>query len=100
LRGNGPQWCVGYRFTGPDGVVIFEGDDFGCSPMHAIDSDDCLRGILCFLTLRPGDTDADYFADYTETQREFAATDAEALSTWAMEADGECDAELFVELNK
>jgi hypothetical protein len=32
------------------------------------------------LILRPGDTDADYFADYTDGQRAFCAAHAEALA--------------------
>ena len=60
--------------------TIFAGDDFGPSPIHADDSDESVRALLSFLTLRPGDTDADYFADYTERQRQFTEEHAEALS--------------------
>jgi hypothetical protein len=74
---------LGYQLKGPDGEVIFEGEDFGCSPMHAIDSNEALRGILGFLTLQPGDTDDEYFEDYTPEQMEFAETHAEELSLWA-----------------
>lgn len=65
---------IGYELRDPAGEVLFRGDDFGPSPMHADDSDDALRALLGFLTLRPGDTDAEYFADYTDRQREFAAS--------------------------
>ena len=78
------KYIVGYEFTRPDGHVLFHGEDFACSPLHAIDSDECLRGILTFLTLRRGDTDADYFEGYTPEQREFTETDAEELSLWSM----------------
>jgi len=74
---------LAYRFTGPDGEVIFEGADFCCSPLCAIDSDDCLRALLGFLTLQPGDTDEDYFDAYTDRQLEFAEGDAEYLGLWA-----------------
>jgi hypothetical protein len=88
---NGPQQQLGYRltmhdnYTGPGcapsyRTVIFEGEDFGCSPMHAIDSDDALEGIMSFLTLRPGDTDEEYFASYTPSQLEYCDQHAEALS--------------------
>lgn len=74
------QWYIGYEFCGPDGTVIFTGEDCGVSPMHAVDSDDALRGLLVFLTLQPGDTDTEYFADYTEAQMAFAeSTDCEWL---------------------
>lgn len=60
-------------------VSLFQGEDFGCSPMHAIDSDACISGIMSFLTLRPGDTDAEYFAEYTELQRAYCRDHAEYL---------------------
>ena len=76
---------LAYEFRTPSGEVLFEGADYGCAPGHAIDSDDALRGLLGFLTLKPGDTDADYFTDYTEAQRAFAEGDAEELQMWSLE---------------
>jgi hypothetical protein len=87
---------LGYELASPDGKVLFTGEDYGCSPMHAIDSDDAVRGVLFFLTRRPGDTDADYFANYTPEQMVFAKGDAEALSMWAME---DADAPAFINLD-
>ena len=58
---------------------IFAGDDFHCSPLHAIDSDECLRGLLGFLTLRTGDVEIWYFKDYTDKQRAFMEAHAESL---------------------
>ena len=77
------KWIVGYEFVGPAGVVLFKGQDFSCSPLHAIDSEECLRGILSFLTLRRGDTDADYFDTYTAEQLAFAEGDAAELALFA-----------------
>ena len=76
-RGAGmmARTCIGYAFCDPSGAPIFEGDDFGPSPMHADDSDETLRGLLGFLLLRPGDTDREYFDDYTPAQRAFATSD-------------------------
>lgn len=74
-----------YRFQGPDGKIIFEGADFHCSPMHAIDSDAAVRALLSFLTMQPGDTDAEYFESYTQEQLDFASEHAEALSIYALE---------------
>ncbi len=51
--------------------VIFAGDDFGCSPMHADDSLASVAALLGFLTLRPGDTDREYFDKYTPNQMEW-----------------------------
>lgn len=74
-RTRGGRTCIGYTFSDPSGAVLFAGEDFRPSPMHADDSDATLRGLLGFLTLRPGDTDAEYFADYTPAQLAFAASD-------------------------
>lgn len=77
---------VRYSFEEGDGTVIFEGNDFWCSPVVAIDSDAAVRSLLCFLTLRPGDTDRDYFAAYTPRQWAFVEADAEALAMHAYES--------------
>lgn len=66
---------IGYELRDPSGAVLFAGSDFGPSPMHADDADATLRGRLGFLTLRPGDTDAEYFAEYSPAQLAFAASD-------------------------
>jgi hypothetical protein len=68
------------RWRAKPAVVLFEGEDFGCSPLHCIDSDDAVAGIMGFLTLRPGDTDSEYFAEYTPEQLEFCSQHAEWLS--------------------
>ena len=58
------------------GKVIFEGDEFGPSPSFAWDSDDSVYALLDFLTLQPGDTDDEYFQDYTPEQLEWVAGDS------------------------
>ena len=80
------QTVIAYRLS-HGGRTIFEGDDYAGSPMHADDSDATLRGLIAFLTLQPGDIDAEYFADYTPEQLAFARTDAEALSSWAEDSE-------------
>lgn len=62
------------------GKVLFSGSDFAGSPGHAIDSDETMEGLMGFLTLRPGDTDREYFADYTREQLRFCDNHAEALA--------------------
>jgi hypothetical protein len=74
-----------YELRDPSDGVVFAGADFSCSPLHAIASDESLRSLLGFLTLRPGDTDADYFRNYTERQLKFCRENAETLSIWADE---------------
>lgn len=75
---------IGYRLTSPSGQVIFEGEDIGNSPLDAMDSDETVRAILRFLTLRPRGTDRDYFAGYTPEQMEFVNSDAERLAIYAL----------------
>lgn len=58
---------IGYRFT-DKGIKIFEGKDFRPSPMYAIDSLESVYSLLGFLSLQDGDTDSDYFKDYTPDQ--------------------------------
>ena len=78
LRYEFSQTDVGSRKS----HVIFEGSDFSGSPMDADDSLVTARGLLRFLTLRPGDTDDDYFANYTPEQHDFARQHAETLSIY------------------
>lgn len=62
-----------------EGRVLFSGSVAG-SPLHAIDSDETMEGLMGFLTLRPGDTDREYFENYTQEQLNFCAQHAEALA--------------------
>ena len=39
-----------------------------------------LPGLLAFLSLKPGDTDPEYFEGYTPEQLEFARQEGESLS--------------------
>jgi hypothetical protein len=68
--------------------LVFKGDDFHGSPLHAPDSLDTLEGLLAFLTLRPGDTDPDYFARYTPRQLAWSCgTRCELLSLIRLELE-------------
>lgn len=69
------------------GEIVFEGNDFGCSPLHAVDSDATVAALLTFLSLRPGDTDADYFDSYTAKQLDWACRHGEELSLYAYELE-------------
>lgn len=51
--------------------IISEGDDFRPSPMFGIDSLDAFVACLGFMTLKPGDTDKDYFKDHTKEHMNF-----------------------------
>lgn len=74
-RTRNGRTCIAYELRDRAGCLLFAGDDFCPSPLHADDSDATLRGLLGFLTLRPGDTDAEYFANYTPAQLAFARSD-------------------------
>jgi hypothetical protein len=78
------QECMGYRLTqlhaDKSKTVIFEANDYGRAPGDTEDGNGTVVGIMTFLTLRPGDTDADYFKDYTPEQTAFASEHAEWLS--------------------
>lgn len=80
---------LSYAFFAPGSdKPLFEGDDFSPSPMTVIDSDEALRCLIGFLTLRLGDTDKEYFKDYTDEQLEFAqGNDIEELQMFGMEED-------------
>ena len=69
---------LGYRLASR-GSVLFEGTDFEAGWGCTADSDEVVRGIMGFLCLRPGDTDAEYFQHYTEEQLNFCNEHAEAL---------------------
>jgi hypothetical protein len=86
--GMGKAICI-YSLVSPDGDEIFNGADLHCSPMHDPESDDSIRALLGFLTLRPGDTDADYFDSYTPEQLAWAKSgDCEDLALWYAGEDG------------
>jgi hypothetical protein len=86
-RENYGHEYLGYRFIAPDGTVLFQGTDFGVPYGTDTTSDTVLRDLLGFLTLKPGDTDDEYFDKYTEQQMAFAQGDAERLSIYSMEPD-------------
>lgn len=80
---------IGYRFTAPGGKVLFQGRDFGCPRQIAVDSDEMLRNLLHWFLLRPGDTDEEYFKDYTPEQFEFAeGSDANVMALDYGDEDG------------
>jgi hypothetical protein len=70
------------------GEVIFEGDDFSSGVGDMVDYAHAARGILGFLTLRPGDVDSEYFDGYTPAQIEWRDEFAEYLALYSMEPEG------------
>jgi hypothetical protein len=77
---------VRYIFESPTGERIFEGDDFGASPMHDTESLESAKALLGFLTVRDGDTDSEYFDNYTARQLEFRDSfECESLQLYTLE---------------
>lgn len=78
------QTRLAYRLR-DRGETIFAGEDFCGSPMHADDSLDTIAALLGFLTLKPGDTDPEFFAEYTERQLDWVQSGrAGELTMWAL----------------
>lgn len=85
------QSIIAYRLTQHDAgkrTVLFDGADFAGSPMDADDSDATVLSLMNFLTLKPGDTDDDYFKGYSDVQRAFCDAHADALSVEAFSRFG------------
>lgn len=64
-----------------DGKVLFHGDDYKPAPAHSVDGIESMIDLLGFLTSQPGDTDREYFKNYTAEQMEWStSTECEHLS--------------------
>jgi len=78
-RGEFGKAQIAYTFKTPEGKVLFQGNDF-YNPEYVPEDKDSAISLLGFLTLKPGDTDQDYFKDYTPEQLEFSnSMDCEML---------------------
>ncbi|MPZ67524.1 MAG: hypothetical protein GEU83_19195 [Pseudonocardiaceae bacterium] len=73
---------MGYRFLHGQ-ELVFAGDDYAIPAHQTVDSDDAVRALLGFLSLRQGDTDPEYFDCYSERQREWADHYGEELALHA-----------------
>jgi hypothetical protein len=70
------------------GQIVFDHEEIALSPCDASDSDAAFGSVLGWLSLKPGDTDADFFEDYSDPQIEFAESFGEHLSLEAVELEG------------
>ena len=77
------------RENGNKSIILFKGEDFACSPMHGVDSNETVKSLMGFLILRPGDTDQEYFDSYSVGQLAYCNKHAEALSLAVMNKFGE-----------
>lgn len=63
-----------------NGEMLFTGNDFRPSPLHNIDDLQSAVSILIFLSAAPGDINKEYFANYTEKQKNWSKSfDCELL---------------------
>lgn len=79
---------VGYRFFYDD-ELIFEGDNYRISVFDKKDDDATIATLLSFLSLRKGDTNKEYFDNYTEKQLAFSEEHGEELSIIIYDQFGE-----------
>ena len=70
------KYLLAFKFFDKDWTspskALFEGADFSPAPSYAIDSVKTVAALLDFLALRPGDTDEEYFIEYTTRQMGWA----------------------------
>ena len=80
------KFRLAYRFSDYriGGKPIFEGDDFFASSLDAIDSIATIAALLSFLSLWPGDVDAEAFTGYCARQTEWMELYAEELAQCAL----------------
>jgi len=89
---------VRYYLDDPKGRRLFEGDDLGIPAHQAADGPEAATALLSFLTVQPGDTDAEYFDDYTAEQLDWVNSDeAEDLRLFALELEEGTDS--WIELD-
>ena len=68
-----------YKFFTPDNEILFQGCDFTAYYTDGLKS--CAYYLLGFLTVQLGDTDKEYFKDYTDDQLTFTESfDCQELS--------------------
>lgn len=70
--------------NGPGAVLYGAG-----SPLYSCDGDEMKRAVLTHVALKPGDTDAEFFSDYTEEQLNWVECYGEELSLVAFDRYGE-----------
>lgn len=81
------KWILGYTLqSGKD--VIFSGEDYHVAPSVQIDSVQAVYGLLGFLTLQAGDTDDEFFENYTQKQLDWTqSSQCEDLAYFVMEQE-------------
>lgn len=82
-------WPDGKRRKPVRSVIFAKGDTYcGLASGHCTDGPEAKELVLSLIAMKPGDTDSDYFADYTPEQLEFVNSYGEELSMIAEERYG------------
>lgn len=73
---------VAYTFERltPNQCVLFKNNDYSPSPKWDLLDDESVYDLMSFLTLKDGDTDPEYFKDYTVVQLFFRDVEAAYLN--------------------
>lgn len=83
-RGEYGKARVAYRFGVAGKPPLFETDELMVP--YSPESDETVRAAMCYITMRPGDTDREYFDEYTDAQIAFASSYAcECLQLYGTE---------------
>jgi len=82
------QTIISYQLR-HKGKIVFLGSDFAGSPMNCDDSRETVGSLLLFLSLRPGETDKEFFENYTADQLVWVREHGEWLSLLAHQMLGE-----------
>ena len=77
-------WRLFEQSEGGGSTLVFDGlaepHKWRCSGWFSVDGDEAAECVLAFVGLRPGDTDAEFFEDYSPAQIAFAEAYGEAIS--------------------
>lgn len=74
------------------GKLLFYGNDYRPGIMTAFDSKESIMGLLNYMALQEGDTDDEYFADYTPEQLAFSSSDdCEELKIFVLDYNEKTD---------
>ena len=82
------RWTLTYNFY-YKGDLLFSGSDYSPSPLYDFASNQSLAEMVGWLSLKPGDTDEEYFDNYTEDQLRFAEDHSDDMMMWEEDLRGE-----------
>jgi len=87
FRDRDGKYQINYTFR-QNNAVLFTGNDFHCPGFYNPVGKQSAMSLMGFLTLKDGDTDAEYFDNYTPEQIAFSESwDCEELSSIVYDYD-------------